>query len=281
MDYQHYLNKDIWRIQEACYLLAGFDPKLTPDDPDGKIEKINDLLEASLLAGKLKRRILGKYYTGNDYGYEPKIIIEWAISKQIEIPEQLQNYHQPTTPTTPTITHTSELLEIMQHCIAETWENHDPKRPPSNELINQWFDDTPWYFFGYTDYTQNDFDGNPLMHSELRHQQFSQLYHTTPAIQLGGITIKWLTESMAALEKIFTNINKITTPTLVIQAGSDKIVNNQAQDDFCQQLHQLHPQTCPNGKPLLVKDAYHELFFESDVYRLQTLTAVVEWFEKH
>jgi len=147
--------------------------------------------------------------------------------------------------------------------------------------INQWFDDTPWYFFGYTDYTQNDFDGNPLMHSELRHQQFSQLYHTTPAIQLGGITIKWLTESMTALEKIFTNINKITTPTLVIQAGSDKIVNNQAQDDFCQQLHQLHPQSCPNGKPLLVKDAYHELFFESDVYRLQTLTAVVEWFEKH
>jgi len=147
--------------------------------------------------------------------------------------------------------------------------------------LNQWFDETPWYFFGQEDYVQNDFVGNPLMHCELRHQQFSQLYHKTPAIQLGGITVKWLTESIAALEKIFTNINKIITPTLVIQAGADKIVNNQAQDDFCQQLHQLHPQSCPNGIPLVVKDAYHELFFESDIYRQQALTAVEEWFEKH
>ena len=38
-------------------------------------------------------------------------------------------------------THTSELLKIMQHCIAEVWENHDPKKPPTNELIIQWFDD--------------------------------------------------------------------------------------------------------------------------------------------
>lgn len=37
--------------------------------------------------------------------------------------------------------HTSELLEIMQHCIAEVWENHDPKNPPSNALIFQWLDD--------------------------------------------------------------------------------------------------------------------------------------------
>jgi len=152
--------------------------------------------------------------------------------------------------------------------------------------INLWFDETPWYFFGQKDYVhkdndQDDFADNPLMHSELRHQQFTQLYHTTPAIQLGGITVKWLTESIAALEKIFTNINKITTPTLVIQAGDDKIVNNQAQDDFCHQLHQLHPQSCPKGKPLIVKDAYHELFFESDIYRQQTLMAVDEWFEKH
>ena len=150
--------------------------------------------------------------------------------------------------------------------------------------INHWFDDTPWYFFGHQDYIQksddqNDFVDNLLTHSALRFQQFSQLYQETPAIQLGGITIKWLTESITALETIFANVDKITTPTLVIQSGSDKIVSNQAQDDFCQQLHQSHPQSCPNGKPLVVKGAYHELFFESDVYRQQALTAVIEWFK--
>lgn len=132
--------------------------------------------------------------------------------------------------------------------------------------LNQWFDDTPWYFFGQNDFDQqgeayNDFDSNILMHSTIRFQQFTELYRQTPAIQLGGVTVWWLRESIKALETIFARLDKITTPTFVIQAGDDKIVNNQAQNDFCQQLHQLHPQSCPDGKPLVVKEAYHELFF--------------------
>jgi len=146
---------------------------------------------------------------------------------------------------------------------------------------NQWFDDTPWYFFGHGDYVRNNFADNPLMHSELRFKQFTQLYHQTPEIQLGGVTVQWLTESITALDKIFTKIDKITTPTLVIQSGADKIVSNQAQNEFCQQLHQRHPQSCPNGKALIIENAYHELFFESDIYRQQALTAVEEWLSKH
>ena len=151
----------------------------------------------------------------------------------------------------------------------------------ATDQINEWFDNTPWYFFGHQDYTPSDFVDNPLTHSPLRFQQFRQLYQETPAIQLGGVTVKWLTASITALEKIFANVDKITTPTLVMQSGSDKIVSNQAQDDFCKQLHQSQPQSCPNGKPLIVKGASHELFFESDAYRHQALTATIEWFEKH
>lgn len=58
-------------------------------------------------------------------------------------------------------------------------------------------------------------------------------------------------------------------------------MSNQAQNNFCQQLHQLHSQSCPHGKPLAIKDAYHELFFEADIYRQQALTATVAWFEQH
>jgi len=93
VDYNYYLKKDVWSIFEASYLLSGFDPNFngTANDPDKKIKKIDDLLKASVSVGKLKHCcILGKYYNGNEYGYEPKIIIEWAISKQIELPEQLQ-----------------------------------------------------------------------------------------------------------------------------------------------------------------------------------------------
>jgi len=147
--------------------------------------------------------------------------------------------------------------------------------------LNQWFDDTPWYFLGHKGFTHNEFSDNTLMHSPIRYQLFAELYNTTPEIQLGGVTVQWLTESQKALEKISNNIDKITSPTLVLQAGQDKIIDNPAQNAFCQQLHQLHPMSCPNGKPLLISDAYHELFFESDTYRNQALKAVTQWFEQN
>jgi len=147
--------------------------------------------------------------------------------------------------------------------------------------LNQWFDGTPWYFLGHKGFAHNAFSDNILMHSPVRYQLFTQLYKTTAEIQLGGVTIQWLTESQEALKKIFNNIDKIITPTLVLQAGQDKIIKNQAQDDFCKQLHQLQPRSCPNGKPLVIDGAYHELFFESDVYREQALKSVIQWFEQH
>ena len=151
----------------------------------------------------------------------------------------------------------------------------------ASNTLNQWIDDEPWYFLGQHDYSENDFDGNPLMHSALRFQQFGQLYQDSPELQLGGVTVKWLAESLIALETLFAKIDQIKTPTFVIQAGNDKIVSNQAQDDFCLQLHQLHPQSCPDGKPFVIDNAYHELFFEQDIYRQQALAAAVKWFESH
>jgi lysophospholipase len=147
--------------------------------------------------------------------------------------------------------------------------------------FNQWFDETPWYFLGHKGFTQHPFSDNVLMHSPIRYQYFTQLYNSTPKIQLGGVTIQWLTESLKALKKLFNNIDKITVPTLVLQASKDTVIKNQAHNDFCQKLHQLHPQSCPNAKPLVIDGAYHELFFESDAYREQALQAVIQWFDKH
>lgn len=147
--------------------------------------------------------------------------------------------------------------------------------------LNEWFDDTPWYFLGHKGFSHKKFEDNILMHSPIRYQLFTELYNTTPEIQLGGVTVQWLTESIKALETIFTDIDKITRPVLVLQAGDDEVIDNQAQHEFCQQLHRLHPHSCPNGLPLVIRNAYHELFFESDVYRTQALKSAIEWFEQH
>lgn len=152
--------------------------------------------------------------------------------------------------------------------------------------VNQWVNDTPWYFLGQSDYTPNDdisavFTENSLMQSEIRFKHFYQTYRNTPELQLGGVTVTWLAESIKALDVIFSNIDKIKTPTLVIQATGDTIVSNEAQADFCQKLHQLQPESCPDGKPLRIEGAYHELFFERDKYRQPALTATIEWLEKH
>ncbi|MGL1956475.1 MAG: alpha/beta fold hydrolase [Colwellia sp.] len=147
--------------------------------------------------------------------------------------------------------------------------------------LNLWFDETPWYFFGHQNYTPIAFTDNKLMHSNIRYQLFTQLYQKMPELQLGGVTINWLVESLRALKQLFSDIDKIKTPTLVIQAGADIIVSNQAQIDFCQQLHQVMPESCPSGSPVVITDAHHELFFEIDKYRNKTLTTALNWFETH
>ena len=40
-----------------------------------------------------------------------------------------------------TVNHTSELLEIMNRCIAENWENHNPRNPPTNDRLEAWFEE--------------------------------------------------------------------------------------------------------------------------------------------
>ena len=153
------------------------------------------------------------------------------------------------------------------------------------EQLNQWLSDEPWYFLGQGDvkkdaYDAKSFNNNPLMQSQLRYQQFTQLYQSTAEIQLGGVTVHWLAQALAAEKKVFENLEQLTTPTMVLQAGSDRIVDNEAQNKFCTQLNKLHPSSCPNGKAIVIKNARHELLFESDQYRDQALKHIVDWFAK-
>ena len=146
-----------------------------------------------------------------------------------------------------------------------------------NSLISK----NPWYFFAQKDYSAVSFDNNRLTHSVQRYQIFIDLYKNNKTIQLGGVTSYWLSQVIAAQKQIFAQLDQLKTPILLLQAGSDIVVCQQAQDDFCQQLHALQPQSCPKGIPSRLDGALHELFFEVDDYRNSALNQSLAWFKQH
>ena len=147
--------------------------------------------------------------------------------------------------------------------------------------LNHWVSDTPWYFLGQKNYQVTPFSQNILSHSKTRYQHFIELYKNTSDVQLGGVTVHWLAESIKAQNETLRQLEQLSTPIIVLQASEDSVVDNQAQNYFCQRLNQLQPQSCPKGKPTVIDGAYHELFIESDTMREQALKQIVLWFEQH
>ena len=151
----------------------------------------------------------------------------------------------------------------------------------SGNFLNQLINDQAWYFIGQGDYQAKDFASNNLMHSQIRYQKFIDLYQAQPELQLGGVTFNWLKQAVLTQQKIFAELDKISSPITIMQAGNDTIVDNSAQDNFCHQLNQLKPSLCQQSKPFVIEGAKHELLFESDEYRDQALTFIENWIFKN
>ncbi|MBU0913618.1 MAG: alpha/beta hydrolase, partial [Gammaproteobacteria bacterium] len=105
--------------------------------------------------------------------------------------------------------------------------------------------------------------------SVVRYQQFRQLYQTQAELQLGGVSSRWLQQSLLAIDAL-QQAPALDLPQLIVQATADPVVDNQMQ-----QLYQLkHSQ---QGKPfelVKVQGALHEIIFESDPLRNQLFAAL-------
>ncbi|GHE89657.1 alpha/beta fold hydrolase [Thalassotalea profundi] len=147
----------------------------------------------------------------------------------------------------------------------------------SGALLNKVISNEPWYFFGQGNYNPKSFADNRITHSKSRYQRFVNRYQLQPKAQLGGVTFQWLAQALKVNADIFNDISKINTPILILQAGEDTIVDNAAQDSFCELLHQQNESLCQTGKPIRIDGAYHELFFEQDKYRQQAINTTLKW----
>lgn len=146
-----------------------------------------------------------------------------------------------------------------------------------DDLIN----DQPGYFFGHGPYQEKVFAGNDLMQSQVRFDIFAKTYQQYSDIQLGGVTFAWLDAAIISEQQIFKNLDKLTVPTLVLQAANDTVVSNEKQSLFCQKLAQQQPHSCRNGQPVIINNALHELWFEKDEMRNEALNNTLDWFATH
>lgn len=138
----------------------------------------------------------------------------------------------------------------------------------------------PHYFIGQHKYHLKAFENNTQSQSPIRYQRYSELYKNTPTIQLGGVTTHWLQQVFALKKGIFSTIEKIKVPVLLMQSGREVIVSNQAQNELYYALKQ-HSKDITDIDLIKVDGAYHELFFERDIYRNKALTKALNWFKKY
>ncbi|MFA0441593.1 lysophospholipase [Vibrio sp. 10N.286.49.C2] len=132
----------------------------------------------------------------------------------------------------------------------------------------------PTYAPGYQGYIAKPFDINPLSQSEVRYRWFRDLYEQKPELKIGGPSTRWVWQGLIAAKQCTQQTRQVKIPLLLLQAGSDMIVNNDAQTHFIRKLHK----TNKLAKINVIEGAKHEVLFEKDVYRNQAMEAINAFF---
>ncbi len=111
------------------------------------------------------------------------------------------------------------------------------------------------------------FDGNLLTSDRRRYERNRLTLDAAPALGLGSPTIAWVQAAVGSMKVLnsFGFPPKVHVPVLMLAAGEDKIVSNQAIDEMAMQLKA--------GSRIVIDGARHELLQEKDSYREQLWAA--------
>lgn len=127
------------------------------------------------------------------------------------------------------------------------------------------------YIIGGRDYQAISFKLNQLTHSQVRYQHYRDLYQQQPQCQLGSPTNQWLAEAIDAAKASIDMARGGPIPLLILQAGKDKIVCNQAQNKALAGLCQR----------IIIEGAFHEVFIETDKLRDKALRSLFDFINQH
>mgnify|MGYP001231157926 CR=1 FL=1 len=132
----------------------------------------------------------------------------------------------------------------------------------------------PTYISKNRAYYAKPFDINPLTSSLPRYTWFRELYERQPKLKLGGPSARWVWQGLVAAEQCIRNAHRINIPLLLLQGTADKIVSNQAQHKFINQLNKTNSE----NKLVIIEGSKHEILFESDKYRNLALENTIRFF---
>ncbi|WP_052161372.1 alpha/beta hydrolase [Hoeflea sp. BAL378] len=112
------------------------------------------------------------------------------------------------------------------------------------------------------------FESNALTTDIGRYARNQALYTAHPELRLGPPTARWLNEMHRAMDRVnrLDHLDRIKVPTLLMGAGNDPIVAQQAIERISNHFRA--------GRAIIIDGARHELLQEADRYRMAALAAI-------
>ena len=123
------------------------------------------------------------------------------------------------------------------------------------------------YVFGKGPYQQADLEYNELSFCKTRMKWMNSVNRKNPAIHLGGPTFRWVHLCLNAIKRLPKVIPKIEIPILILQAEKEKIVDNKNLEKLTALF--------PNAQCKVVLNAKHEVLFEQDELRQETISKIL------
>lgn len=125
------------------------------------------------------------------------------------------------------------------------------------------------YVFGKGDYQQTHLEYNELTFCKTRMKWMNRINRKNPAIHLGGPTFRWVHLCLNAIKHLPKVIPKIEIPILILQAEKEKIVDNKNLEKLTALF--------PNARCEVILNAKHEILFEQDKLRKETIFKMLEF----
>jgi lysophospholipase len=123
------------------------------------------------------------------------------------------------------------------------------------------------YSLGQKNIKRLPFEKNTISHSYARWSLWEQeIIPNTEAIQFGGVTNRWIRESLAAGHRAVRDAEQIKVPVLILQAEQDSFTKAGAQDRFCRRT--------PLCRKVLMRGAKHEILIEREDIRAAAIAHI-------